>query len=401
MLTRDHAIVEYRRGLAHPDRLLRRDAQYVDHARRMLELYAAGAGRTRRELHREVEGILAHEPECPSRRVQSFCKLLDDASTFDRDRNGRASKLRLEVFGRAASLHPLVEQPDALFERSAAAVKDQLARELGRPWEAIDAALYADVLDLQPLVTFEGYADPEALLSRYNVAQVQACLYAAEHVTVEASADFATILRYAKLARLLHEIRRVGADHYRLELSGPVSVLHETRRYGVAFARFLPALVSCRNWRLRARVQTPWRTHAQLTLSSGDGLRSHQPASDEFDSTLEAGFARKFGLERDGWKLVREGAIVHDGQATFVPDFVFRHEDGTEILFEIVGFWTPEYLEAKRATVRRARQHRLLLAVPERSLKRELAPDENVIAYKTAIKLDRVMTALEAMRRGR
>jgi len=28
----------------------------------------------------------------------------------------------------------------------------------------------------------------------------------------------------------------------------------------------------------------------------------------------------------------------------FVPDFTFRHEDGTQACLEIVGFWTPEYL---------------------------------------------------------
>jgi hypothetical protein len=41
-------------------------------------------------------------------------------------------------------------------------------------------------------------------------------LYRAEHLTVTASADFKTILRQAKLARLLHEIERHGASGYRI-----------------------------------------------------------------------------------------------------------------------------------------------------------------------------------------
>jgi len=398
MLTRDHAIVEYRKGAAFPDRLLRRDAQYVTYARRMLELYAQGSGRTRRELHRDVERLFADEPACPSRRVQAFCKLLDDVSRFDRDKRGRASKLRLEVFRRAAPFHPLVETPSTLFENVATTVQQRIATELGRPWPEIDAALYADVLDHQPLLGFDGYPSPEALLSRYNVAQVQACLYAAEHVTVHVGTDFATVLRYAKLARLLHEIHATGTGRYRLGLSGPASVLNETRRYGVAFARFLPALLSCRDWRLRAQLQTPWHTKATLSLSSTDGLQSPMPPPVEFDSTIEAGFAKKFGAERDGWCLVRAGAIVHDGQTTFVPDFVFRHEDGTEVLFEIVGFWTPEYLQKKREVVRRSRDHGLLLAVPERSLKRAPTPEDRVVTYKTAIKIEPVLAALSGFR---
>ena len=29
--------------------------------------------------------------------------------------------------------------------------------------------------------------------------------------------------------------------------------------------------------------------------------------------------------------LIREGEILHDHQKTFVPDFTFRHEDGTQV----------------------------------------------------------------------
>jgi len=80
-------------------------------------------------------------------------------------------------------------------------------------------------LAFQLLVEFEGYANPGALLSRYNVAQLQACLYRAESMTVTAGDDFKTILRYAKLARLLHEIVRLGPSKYRITFSGPASVL--------------------------------------------------------------------------------------------------------------------------------------------------------------------------------
>jgi len=95
--------------------------------------------------------------------------------------------------------------------------------------------------------------------------------------------------------------------------------------------------------------------------------------------------------------LVREGAILHDKQKTFVPDFLFRHDDGTEVLLEIVGFWTPEYLEQKRQTLRRFANHHILLAVPESSIKPD-AESERLIPYKTALKLQSVMEALARCR---
>jgi predicted nuclease of restriction endonuclease-like RecB superfamily len=537
MLTSEQSIVEYRAGRVFPDRLTQKTHRhYVDYAERMLAVYRDGIGRRRRELHRQVETIFAEEPDCPVRRIEAFCKLLDDASVFQSDPSGKAAKLRLDIFSKASRRHPLVQTPDQLFEHEEAVVKSQLAAELGMPWDVIEESLYADVIAHQRLEQFTGYLEPvpdpggghacdglsldsapdsgarvrrrrpsdklsadsvrgpgpgvppqhvappppgaavpqggrrpgpaerqrEAVgfLSRYNVAQLQACLYRAESMTVAATRDLKTIVRYAKLAKLLHEITRstgigpqthhlqpghpiphvsgmgVGpvsvkggrgqdacatweqdaqgvhgrddrAAHgrdahatYRITFSGPASVLHGTRRYGVNFARFLPVLLACRGWTLEAVLRTPWKTPARLVLSDADGFSSHLPPPEEFDSSLEESFAEKFGPSRDGWQLIREGDLLHEHQTTFVPDFTFRHEDGTEVFLEIVGFWTPEYLAHRRETLRRFRRHRLLLAVPEDSIRADATVGDNVIVYKTALNLVPLLAALEAARGG-
>ncbi|MEN6333234.1 MAG: DUF790 family protein [Phycisphaerales bacterium] len=399
MLTSEQSIVEYRDGRAIPDRLTQAaHRHYREYAERMLAVYRDGAGRQRRALHREIEAIFAEEPDCPIRRIQAFCKLLDDAAVYRADPAGKASKLRLEVFSRAARLHPLVQEPDRLFEHQEAQAKAELARELGTPWDQIDADLYGDIIAFQQLETFPGYPDAAAFLSRYNVAQLQAALYRAETIVVTATRDLKTIVRYAKLARLLHEIERLGPSRYRITFSGPASVLRETRRYGVNFARFLPALLACKGWELAAVVRTPWKAKAKLILSDEDRFTSHLPSPQEFDSGLEESFATKFGAVRDGWRLVREGDVLCEHQATFVPDFTFRHDDGTEAFLEIVGFWTPEYLDQKRETLRRFHRHRILLAVPESSLREGAAIADSVIVYKTALKIEPVLAALEAVR---
>lgn len=250
--------------------------------------------------HRQVEAVFVDEADCPLRRIQAFCKILDDKGVYQTDPRGKAAQLRLKVFSLAAKLHPLVVTPDRLFEHAEEESKAEIASELGIPWPEIDAGLYADVMQFQRLESFEGYPDGPALLSRYNVAQLQARLYRAESMTVETTADFKTILRYAKLGRLLHEIRPLGPSRYRITFSGPASILRETRSYGVNFARFLPALLACKGWSLQAVIQTPWKSKARLELSEQDGFKSHLPSAEEFDSTVEEAFAAKFGLERDG-----------------------------------------------------------------------------------------------------
>ncbi len=399
MLTSEQSIVEFRAGRVVPDRLTQNTHRhYPDYAEQMLAVYRRGIGRQRCRLHRDVRTIFADEPDCPVRRIQAFCKLLDDAGAFQTDPAGKAARLRLKIFSEAACLHPLVRRADRLFEHQEDSVKSQLARKLDTSWDQIEQALYADVMAFQLLVGFQGYANPGALLSRYNVAQLQACLYKAQSMTVTAGADFKTIVRYAKLARLLHEIVRLGPSKYRMTFSGPASVLRETRRYGVNFAKFLPALLACRGWEMTAVLRTPWKTTAKLALSEDDGFSSHLPAPQEFDSGLEESFATKFGPTREGWRLIREGEILYDRQRVFVPDFTFHHEDGTQACLEIVGFWTPEYLAHRRRTLAQFRRHRILIAVPERSLRDGADVGDNVLVYKTAIKLGPLMKALEKTR---
>jgi hypothetical protein len=51
------------------------------------------------------------------------------------------------------------------------------------------------------------------------------------------------------------------------------------------------------------------------------------------------------------------------GEELFLPDFTLRHADGREALIELVGFWTPEYLEAKARKVAAAHLDHLILVV--------------------------------------
>ena len=399
MLTSEQSIVEFKSGRVVPDRLTQSTHRhYTKYAGKMLSVYRNGIGRQRRELHRQVESVFADEPDCPVRRIQAFCKLLDAKSIFQSDPEGKAAKLRLEIFSEAARFHPLVKETDRLFEHDGKKIKARLADEIGTPWEQIERSLYSDVLSFQRLEQFDGYPNASALLSRYNVAQLQACLYRAENMIVSATDDFKTILRYAKLAHLLHDIVRLGPSRYRITFSGPASVSRRTRRYGVNFAKFLPALLACKGWKMTASLKTPWNQPAKFVLSDKDGFRSHLPSPDEFDSTVEESFAAKFGAKRNGWQLIREGEILHHYQKTFVPDFTFRHEDGTEVLLEIVGFWTPQYLAHRRETLRQFRNHRILIAVPEKSLRQGANIGKNVLVYKTALKLPPLLETLEKNR---
>jgi len=359
---------------------------------RGLDVYRARAGQTRGQVRNAAR--LALEELRPD-RIEPVVKLLDDAASWSWPPAARAGERRLAVFEAAASRHPLLETD---------AAHAVLAEVLGAEdsGEAPVPRLYADYPEFHRLTGFPADYTAETLRADYDLAQAQALLYSATRVIVEARRDFKHILRYARLARLLHHVERIRGkdDGYRFVFDGPNSILRRTRVYGVDFARFLAALVRLPDWRLTAEIELRrgWRPFT-FTLAAEDRLGAGLPAPPEFDSDLEEAIARKFGRERSGWTLHREAAVLDAGRALLVPDFVFRHEDGTEVVLEIVGYWTPEYVADKLRRLAAVRSVNLLVAVPRRLALRAGKLPATVLPFKRRLLLRDLLPRLEAFRR--
>ncbi len=66
-----------------------------------------------------------------------------------------------------------------------------------------------------------------------------------------------------------------------------------------------------------------------------------------FDSKIERKFLEQFELFQTGWTIEREPEpIITKQKAAFIPDFVLS-KFGNQVIVEIIGFWTKEYLERK------------------------------------------------------
>lgn len=403
MLTRELAIAQcdWHQGVVVPDRLTRQShADYRRYAAEMLEVYRKGVGRSRQELHRSVHQIFASVDLCPLRRIDAFCKLLDEGSEFDQGSRRSAAALRQQVFQRAATFHPLVQNSDGLFQNDERKIKRRIAEEIGRTWEEIANDLFADVIEFHRLKTFSGYSEPEQLLARYNVAQCQAALYDATQLTIWAQTDFKRIIQAIKRNRLMHDLTRLPDGRYRMILDGPASILRNTQRYGVAMARLLPSLLACDDWQLHAKIQARrWSMPLALRLASTDGLHAVDSDHDLFDSQVERDFADKWGTDpRDGWTLQREDTILHRHQRVFIPDFTLQNIDGRRVLVEVIGFWTRDYLAAKAATLREFADTPILLIIEHQAKEKlQLPPDSHAVFYKTAIRPKEVLAAVSRM----
>jgi predicted nuclease of restriction endonuclease-like RecB superfamily len=150
-----------------------------------------------------------------------------------------------------------------------------------------------------------------------------------------------------------------------LELSGPFSLFRRTLLYGRALGALLPLLEWSRRFRLRAECVLRDR-RVTLCLATGDPIFPvGEPRA--YDSKTEERFAREFRRAARDWEIVREPEPVVAGNALLFPDFVLQHRcDGRKRwLLEIVGFWTPEYLDRKLRLYRRAGLRNLILCIDD------------------------------------
>ena len=81
---------------------------------------------------------------------------------------------------------------------------------------------------------------------------------------------------------------------------------------------------------------------------------------------LEEAFAKRWEKQKTEWRLEREVDLIPIPGSVMIPDFRLVHPDGRSLLFEIVGYWRPEYLRKKFAQVRKSECNKLILAVSER-----------------------------------
>ena len=134
----------------------------------------------------------------------------------------------------------------------------------------------------------------------------------------------------------------------------------------------MPALARAPGWRLEADVRRDGRVVTFRVRGAPRGTGSAAPVGAEsqrarYDSEWERSLATEFRARmkrsKGEWVLSREGTPVAFGNELFLPDFTLRHHDGREALVEIVGFWTPEYLEEKMRKVRHAGLANLVLVV--------------------------------------
>ena len=243
-----------------------------------------------------------------------------------------------------------------------------------------------------------------------------------------------------------------------LHLDGPASLFRISERYGNSFAKIFPALLRSKGWRLKASIlhkSYQGKRILEFTLDDSEDAFKLMPEAALYPETLSPEFqieeekgryetgkeiivkgkARKeetiekegkrekkaieflekeagieesdsdeaaydsmleqrFGsLSLGSWKIKREPTILKAGRYAFVPDFALQRES-IKVYLEIVGFWTPEYLQKKIEKLKQVKEPVILLIDRKLKCSEKDFPSQEVIFFDKQIPTKKVMQIL-------
>ncbi len=403
MLTKDLLRVSRAGGGFHPQFAGR---EHRPLAARVIGTFQGHVGESRERLESALADL---EREADDYKlVRGFAALLERESTFETRAPVDPVRARRATF-RAAEAVGVVTAD----ERETAL--EQVSESLGVSADDLEASLYADLDERQVLAVVDSRWDPDGLVAQYNLSLAQTALFDATEVRIRSS-DPKALVSAIKRLRLMYEIRKTAAGR-EVVVTGPTHLFRATRRYGTRFARLLRTVASAEEWHLEATIDDRG-TDRPLDLSHDDPIRvpdADPVATVSFDSGVEADFAARFSNLDLPWDLVREPEPLATGTRVMIPDFAFDYRYGrpdsseanesrdgdVRVYFEIMGFWTPEYVEKKLSQLESVEDVDLLVAVDESlGVGEEIAArDHRAIPYTDTVRVKDVVDVLREYER--
>ena len=347
MLTKE--LLEVTKQKPHINPRYRDIDEYQPVAKQVLDAYEPG--QTQKQINETVETLETHDT---FKLVRGLSKLLDRRAEFDQQFPVNPSKLRDAVF-----THGFVTTTDQ---------REQVLATVGETFDLtpdeVETNLWADrethaVLRSKPQIT------PCELLRQYNLSLTQTLLFDAVELQFTVSDNFQEIFRLISYLGLMYTVDQ----DLTITVTGPTSLVQKTRKYGTTMAKLIPRLMKATEWSLTAQIETEVSGDPQIYEFSADSTDAdYFPAktvSNSFDSEVERDFVTRIRALVDGWTVNHEPTILRTENRVMIPDFSFER-DTTEFYLEVVGFWTPEYLQEKLRKVHHVKSdHPLILAVDE------------------------------------
>jgi len=340
------------------------DEEHLELADELIEVYRNFVSKKKSE----IDEILAEfEQGLNFKRVRGLRTLLERRCIFK-------SKYAVEPVVARRAVFEAASSKRVTNKKERARVIEDVANKLNISVADLEQSLWADQ---ESEVVLDEFAplNPNELLKLYNLSLAQTLLFKSTGMSISFKGNYKEIFRAIKYFGLMYS--PVGN---KIRIEGASSLLKLSERYGTGLAKLLPVIVNSDEWAIDAEIvirrDTPRIYHFVMDSRSKNLLMSKEKESKiMFDSGIEERFYNAFlaSPASKSWQLIREPDALFTGKTVFIPDFKFTHNEmGIETYFEIVGFWTEDYIKRKLSKLR---------AVPFNIL---VAIDKNLACFNSA-----------------
>ncbi|MGV9198576.1 MAG: DUF790 family protein [Promethearchaeia archaeon] len=369
-----------RRGTIYPQYLKTlEDHKIIDE---VLSIFKSFKGKKRSTLKKKIRELENQVNDY--KVVRGLSRLLERRSTFESPFTIESEEIRSFLF----------DHGFAKTEKLRRSILEQAGKYFDMPPSHIEKAMFAD-LPKEQILTHYDLPTSDELLKLYNVSLTQTLLLNSLSLTLILDSNFQQVFRFINYLGLMYELK--GSS---IHITGPLSIFRKTRKYGTQIAKLFPIILQSSEWKLKAEIELKWGSEAKIyefSLTSETEIpftnHNHTAQIEPFDSQVEKRFYEKFQNFKTGWEIRREPKFVKTGSFVTIPDFGFYKHD-MEILMEVVGFWTPEYLEKKREKLNKAEQQIIAVVDQKLNCTREDFPGD-VIFYKKEIPIKPILNILQ------
>ncbi|HJH25288.1 MAG TPA: hypothetical protein C5S37_00620 [Methanophagales archaeon] len=367
------------------------DEEHQELANELIEVYSNFVGKKKSE----IDEILAEfEQGLNFKLVRGLRTLLERRCIFK-------SKYAVEPVVARRAVFEVASSKKVTNRKEREKVIENVANKLNISVADLEQSLWADQ---ESEVVLDEFAplNPNELLKSYNLSLAQTLLFKSTGMSISFKGNYKAIFRAIKYFGLMY----IPEEGNKIRVEGASSLLKLSERYGTSLAKLLPVIVNSDGWEIDAEIvirrATPRIYHFVMDSRSKNLLMSKEKESKTtFDSGIEERFYNEFlsSPASKGWELIREPDAVFTGKTVFIPDFKFKHKEmEIETYFEIVGFWTEEYIKRKLSKLR-AMPFAMLVAIDRNlacfnSANFELGLDQPVILFSRKVPVGEVVRYL-------
>ncbi len=396
MLTADLAISFRRREKIFPYHIKTDNEDFLLDAQNLIEIFEESLGKTRGEIQAELDEYVGTGTDF--KILRGLIKLLFDRTEFETSSPAEPFEIRQKVFLEARKYQPVLPNSE-----NKSLVLETVAKDLNSESKTIFANLYADLSAQQRMTEFETIP-PKDLLERCNLAQAQAILYKCVEMKIRVSpsetANYRAIFGWIKHFGLIHSIIGNAANGYEITLTGAASLFHRSQKYGIQMSVFLPALLLCQNWKMRAEINDKKGTSFYELTNEQTELTSCYFNDPEFKNPEIEKLINSWEKTKTDWQVKENMQVIDLGKTAFVPDLVLVSPANDEIYLDVLGFWTPKNLQKSLEEFQSANFTKFIIAASQElrgSREEPLWESENILFFKSTLKPNALIEKAEKL----